>query len=198
MQTLKACLLLCAAALASNAAAETFMGQEVFKQTFTISGGKTVELPMTKMGPPPATTEGVTVMACGPLFGPSKSDPRTLETIWALSAAVPKDSKYQSVAVDDVTGPAEVSLVSARGLSAEPMVFPDGKEFHMLQLRSLGTPITERTTPWLYHDKTDTFVLRLTLQGNNGKPITLYQPCVIPGDAKAKIRDMAQRVADKK
>jgi hypothetical protein len=97
-----------------------------------------------------------------------------------------------------VTGPEEAVVFSVKDVSPQPMTAPDGKQFHILQLRGKAMPVTENTTPWLYNENTDTFILRLTLKSDSASPTTLYQPCVVPASAKTRVREIAQRAANKK
>jgi len=185
-------------ALSGAAAAETFMGLEVVKKQFTISGGEVVELAVTERGPIPATAEGVKVEVLGPLFGPSRSTPGKAALVWAVSLAVPKGETYKSVLVEDVSQPAARMVITKAEPKAEPVKMPDGKQLNVLQLRSEPVDITQGSAPWVFQPGLTAFIYRITLDKGEGRPVVLIQLTAFGDDAKGQLRKAVETASKTK
>lgn len=187
-----------ASALFTAATGVMASGNNAPTKRFTISGGQTVELPITDQGPLPASAEGVKVEVAGPLFGPSKTTPGKLALIWAFSLSVPPDSKYKSVSVENVSEQAAEAVLNQTSPKAQQLRAPDGKEFNILQLRGSAKDISQESTPWIFQDGHSTIIFRITLENESGKILTLYQATQFAESQKSPIRQMASRTANSK
>jgi hypothetical protein len=158
---------------------------------FTISGGQVVELAVSERGAMPALADGVRVEVAGPIFGPSKNNPEKIALIWAFTLSIPKEAKYLSLTVENVTN-AEAKLIASQDQpSVRTLRAPDGKELHLLELRGSPRDISPESTPWVYQDGTTTMIFRFALKRANENDITLQQLAIFGPELKAKIQKMA-------
>ena len=165
---------------------------------FTISGGQVVELTVSERGALPATADGVRVEVAGPIFGPSKNSPEKVALIWAFTLSVPKDAKYSSLTIENVTD-AEAKLIASQDQPpVRTLKAPDGEELHLLELRGLPSDISPESTPWVYQDGTTTIIFRFTLKRASENDITLHQLAMFGQEPKAQIQKMALRASTKK
>src|SRR5690349_18161759 len=136
------------------------MGMKVKKQSFQISGGQSVELPVTDGGPIPATVGDITVEVAGPIFGPSKTTQGKAALTWVFSLSMPTARTFKSALVENVSGQTAQAVVTQADVATKPHQFPDGKELSILQLRGQDIDIGPESTPWVYQDGVTTVVFR--------------------------------------
>lgn len=167
-------------------------------KTFTISGGQVVELAVSERGALPAKADGVRVEIAGPIFGPSKNSSEKVALVWAFTLSVPKDAKYSSLTIENVTD-AEAKLIATQDQPpVRTLKVPDGKELHLLELRGLPSDISAESTPWVYQDGTTTIIFRFTLKRSSENGITLHQLTMFGQEQKVQIQKMALRASTKK
>lgn len=177
--------------ISAPARAEIFRGLDVKKIPFVVSGGQTVELAVTDQGPIPAQSNGVVVETAGPIMGPSKAIPGKLDLIWAFSIRVPKDVKYDSVAIDEVSDKTASHIITAENIASKPYRTPDGQSLNFLILRSGAVPVGPESTSWVYKVGPSLFVYRIVLKEETGNTVTLFQPAFFREPEKDQIRKMA-------
>jgi hypothetical protein len=177
--------------------ASPFAVAGVSVDSFTISGGKVVELPMKNGMPESAKSGDISVEACGPLLGPSKADGSKLSLIWAVSISVPKESKYQRVAIEEVSTQTPIVVLAKDQPQQEKIRFNDGKEAYFLQVRGQETLVAQEETPWVFTPGITTLIFRVTLVDESGVVTTLYQPARFGDEAKAQVKRMVERAANK-
>ena len=94
-------------------------GSETKLQTYAISGGQSVAIPVNAQGVLPASADGVQVEFAGPLLGPSEQSQKGVVMAWAFSLSVPSDSKYKSVKVENVSAPIATTLIAETNPKSE-------------------------------------------------------------------------------
>jgi hypothetical protein len=115
-------LVMAVIAVSPSSYAKTFMGKEVRKQEFRISNGQSIELPVTDDGPIPAAQNGIKVEFSGPIFGPSKTDARKVEMMWAFSVSTLEPSSYRSVVVENVSAETAQTVLEHENQTTERLL----------------------------------------------------------------------------
>lgn len=164
---------------------------------FTISGGQVVELAVSERGALPAAADGVRVEVAGPIIGPSKNSAGKLALIWAFTLSVPKDAKYSSLTIENVTGEEAKLIASQNQPPVRTLMAADGEALYLLELRGSPSDISPESTPWVYQDGETSMIFRFVLTRASADDITLHQLAMFGQEPKAQIQKMALRASAK-
>ena len=164
---------------------------------FTISGGQVVELAVSERGALPAAADGVRVEVAGPIIGPSKNSPGKLALIWAFTLSVPKDAKYSSLTIENVTDEESKLIASQDQPPVRMFMSATGEELYLLELRGSPSDISPESTPWVYQDGETSMVFRFVLKRASADDITLHQLAMFDQEPKAQIQKMALKASAK-
>ena len=142
---------------------------------FTISGGQTVECPVTDGGPLPAEKGPFKVDVAGLTTDRVDGD---LVLKFVFGVTVQGTMELSRVRVQDVSGPDAVTLVDDKN----PKIAKNQWSGYAKPVR-----LSASTTPWLFDGKPTIKVFQVTITSPDHSEIILYQPAWYSREAKTQL-----------
>ena len=149
------------------------------KAPFSVDGGKTVNLPVTRTGEAlPAKNKNYKIEFAGVIVSLKKGNASESKLIWGFSFTAKKSIEFDSVIVEQVTESGGLKLV----IKDDSPTLED----KIWIGQSAPVPMTKDLLPWLYSGSDSTFVFKFTITAKNGSSMVMYQPSIIHSDYKAR------------
>jgi hypothetical protein len=156
---------------------ESYMGYAVYNQSFEVSGGETISLPVTSGGPIPAENSHYKIEVAGFVVGPSTNHENQSDITWNFALTSKNNIDISKVTVESVTPFFGVNNIK----------FEDNSPLLKNKLW-LGSPepvvINQETTPWLFSKGSSSFVFKITIADRNGSITVLHQPSIFKEKSK--------------
>lgn len=155
----------------------TYMGYPVRQADFKVDAGKTVSLPVTRVGPLPAENDDYKIEVAGVSASLTNGKPAESKLNWGFGLTVKNSVELESVTVERVT---ETGAL-------EPLVKDQTPTLkgNAWMARTAPVPMTREAVPWLYTKGDSAFIFKFTIRAKGGESTVFYQPSVISAGAKS-------------
>lgn len=157
-------------------AGPSYMGQPIIEKPFTVDGGKTIILPVTRSGAVPAENEKYKIENAGLIASVSKGSAHNSELTWAFSLLAKESDAFHSVVVEKITDNGGLDLM----VKDDTPVLKHKNWYG----KSASASMTKAACPWLYSSADEIFVFKFTIKDKDGSTIVMYQPSMISSRTK--------------
>ena len=164
---------------------KTYMGYKVIDESFKISGGEVITLPITNAGPIPAENDYYKIEVAGFSAGPSKEHQNQTCLNWNFAFSAKKTVLLQQVKIELVAPGNESKVIIQDRTPIIKRYVWSGSPKPIL--------LNKRSTPWLFESGSSTFIFKITIKSKGNKDSVLYQPSIFSEQSKMVFRNMANK-----
>lgn len=167
-------------------ATERYKGLLVYEKEFRVSGGRSVKVPVTDLGPVPAENSEFRVENANLIIGSQDKTPDIPEIFWIFEVVIKKNISLKKVVIKRV-GPPDNEI---------QMINDENPQIKAVKWVGIGarTFIDDKDNEWVLQKEQSIFIFEFKLIYNLNEESILYQTVLIPEEAKTKYRKVINKI----
>lgn len=173
---------------------DTYMGYKVVEETFSIAGGKTIQIPITDAGPIPAEDEHFKIEIVGLEMAPMKNTLNAPGINWKFVFTTKTTKPLERVIVEQVS-PGDSAVLMLQDNSPELKSTNWGKAWGKATEQ---IEVTKESAGWLFTPKASIFIFKFTIQPKDESEHILYQATWFPSKTKSLYLSRANQLRTEK